>query len=66
MDEVGEKRKKLVSLQLEEPEWVRVDLFLNLLAVCSRRWVVPFSKQSHRLQRRPSISFHLISSPHCT
>ncbi|KAJ7917073.1 hypothetical protein B0H13DRAFT_1870602 [Mycena leptocephala] len=34
MDETGEKRTKLATLQLSEAEWKRVDLFLNLLAVC--------------------------------
>lgn len=34
MDETGEKRTKLAALQLTEAEWKRVDLFLNLLAVC--------------------------------
>ncbi|KAJ6621990.1 hypothetical protein B0H10DRAFT_1945015 [Mycena sp. CBHHK59/15] len=36
MDEVGEKRLKLASLQLSEVEWTWVDLFLNLLAVAEQ------------------------------
>jgi len=33
LDETGEKGRKLMALQLTEAEWMRVDLFLNLLAV---------------------------------
>ena len=32
-DETRGKRNNLIALQLSEPEWSRVDLFLNLLAV---------------------------------
>ncbi|KAJ7817712.1 hypothetical protein B0H14DRAFT_2601876 [Mycena olivaceomarginata] len=36
MDVLGEKHRKLAKLQLSEAEWIRVDLFLNLLAVAEQ------------------------------
>jgi hypothetical protein len=65
MDEVGEKRQKLMALQLTEAEWSRVNLFLNLLAVqffiCSLSLLTP---QQHAEECQHKFSSDLKSTPH--